>query len=101
MKLIYYFTKILYKITKKKTSKYQNIKNKTEKPWLYMIIMLLMYAIHLILDRIRMNNLFHFYIFQIHLFYQNIAINILKLQKKLLLISVERDSNNRHRIATI
>ena len=36
---------------------------------------------NLILDRIRMNNLFNFYTFQIHLFYQNIAINILKLQK--------------------
>ena len=39
-------------------------------------------------------NLFHFDTFQLHLFYQNIIINILKLQKKLLLISVERDSNN-------
>ena len=32
--------------------------------------------------------------FQLHLFYQNIAINILKQQKKLLLISVEIDSKN-------
>ena len=40
------------------------------------------------------DNLFHFDTFQLHLFCQNIAINILKLQKKLLLISVERDSNN-------
>ena len=39
------------------------------------------------------DNLFYFDTFQLHLFYQNIAINILKLQK-LLLISVERDSNN-------
>ena len=40
------------------------------------------------------DNLFHFDTFPIHLFHQNSAINILKLQKKLLLISVERDSNN-------
>ena len=44
------------------------------------------------------DNSFHFDTFQLHLFYQNIAIYIiiyiLKLQKKLLLISVERDSNN-------
>ena len=40
------------------------------------------------------DNLFHFDSFQLHLFYQNIDINILELQKKLLLISVERYSNN-------
>ena len=40
------------------------------------------------------DNSFHFDTFQLHLFIQNIAINILKLQKKFLLISVERDSNN-------
>ena len=39
------------------------------------------------------DNSFHFDTFQLHLFYQNIAINILKLQEKLLLISVERVSN--------
>ena len=38
---------------------------KTEQPWLYMIIMLLIYTIHLIMDRIRMI----ICLILIHLFY--------------------------------
>ena len=55
--------------------------------------MLLIYTINLILDSIRMIICFTLIHFN-YIYFIIIAINILKLQKKLLLISVERDSNN-------
>ena len=56
---------------------------KPEQPWLYMKIMLLMYTINLILDRIRMIirfTLIHFN--YITLYYQNIAIKYIKITKE-------------------
>ena len=40
------------------------------------------------------DHLFHFDTFELNICYKNIAINILKLQKKLLIIFAESDSNN-------